>query len=68
MNQENIKIKKIKVNTYKDYSDVYESCSICGRNMYKTSQIWVDKETDRYMCRHCVDKYEIEAVRCRGLD
>jgi predicted SprT family Zn-dependent metalloprotease len=65
MNQENIKTKKIKVNTY---SDVYESCSICGKNMYKTKDIYVDRGSDRYVCGHCKDKYEIEAIRCRDLD
>jgi predicted SprT family Zn-dependent metalloprotease len=66
-NQENLKTQK-KVNTDNTYSDIYESCSICGKNMYKVSQIWVDRATDRYACRHCVDKYEIESVRCRDLE
>ena len=64
MEQENTK-KIIKVNTY---NYIYESCSICGRKMYKTSQIYVDRGTDRYVCHHCVDTYEIEAVKCRDLD
>jgi predicted SprT family Zn-dependent metalloprotease len=63
MNQ--TEIKKIKVNTY---SDVYESCSECGRNMYKISQIWVSVESDRYLCKHCIDKYGIDAVRAGDLD
>lgn len=64
MNQKNIK-KKIKVNIY---SDIYESCSICGKNMYKTSKIWVTRNEDRYICKHCKDKYKIEAVRCGDLN
>jgi hypothetical protein len=64
MNRENIKIKK-RVNTY---SEVYESCSICGKNLYKVKDIYVDRATDRYVCCHCVNTYEIEAVRCRDLD
>lgn len=64
MEQENTK-KIIKVNTY---NYIYESCSICGRSMYKTSQIYVTCDTDRYICRHCKDKYGIEVVRCRDLD
>lgn len=66
MKQENTKKKKtVNINTY---SDIYESCSICGKNMYKVKDIYVDKASDRYICRHCVDKYEIEVVKCKDLE
>lgn len=59
MNQE-----KVKANTY---SEVYESCSECGKNMYRVSQIYVDKN-DRYICRSCKDKYNIMATKALDYD
>ena len=49
------------------HSDVYESCSECGRDMFRTKDIWVTTE-DRYICKHCKDRYGIDAVRCVDLD
>ena len=56
--------EKNKVNTY---NYIYESCSICGRKMYKTSQIWVDKN-DNYICKKCKDFNDINAVPCMDLN
>ncbi len=56
-----------KVNTYKD-DYVYESCYICGRNMYKASQIFVDIKNDHYICGLCKKKHNIKTVKCRDLD
>ena len=63
MRQEN------KVNTAKNegYSDVYESCYICGRNMYKVKQIRVD-ENDNYICKRCVKENNIFTIPCADLN
>lgn len=49
------------------HSDIYESCSECGRDMFRTKDIWVTEE-DRYVCKHCKDVLGIDAVRCADLD
>ena len=50
------------------HSDVYESCSECGRDMFRTKDIWVTVDSDRYVCKHCKDTLGIDAVRCADLD
>ena len=55
MNQKKMNLQR-KANIH---SDVYESCSECGRDMFRTKDIWLDRETDRYVCRHCKDVLRI---------
>jgi transposase-like protein len=63
-------IRKVKINSNKihneGYSDVYESCNICGRNMYKVNHIWVDVD-DHYICAVCKKKHNIQAVKCAEI-
>jgi len=64
MNQKKMNLQR-KANIH---SDVYESCSECGRDMFRTKDIWVDEDTDKYICKHCKDRYGINAVMAVDLD
>jgi predicted SprT family Zn-dependent metalloprotease len=51
----------------KVYSDVWESCSICGRDMSNVNRIYLDIEKDTYICQVCKVKYNIYAVKCAEI-
>jgi len=61
--------KNNKVNTAKNegYSDVYESCSICGRDMSNPKYIFVEVDSDLYICAICKKKHNIHAVQCAEI-
>jgi len=58
------------INGEDDYGDEYidEICGCCGKHMNDENEIFVDLETDVYLCKECADKYEIEVVRCKEID
>ena len=53
-------------NTYIDFID--EECNICGKHLTRTEDILVDSETDVYLCKECVEEYDVQAVRCKELN
>jgi predicted SprT family Zn-dependent metalloprotease len=57
-----------KYNLFNAYSEVdsftYEECVLCGKDMTNTKEIFVDTETDNYLCQDCQEKYGIKAVKC----
>lgn len=59
--------KIVRVNRYREDDGVYESCSICGRDMFSVRDILIDKETDRYVCSKCKMIHKLDTVRCRDL-
>jgi hypothetical protein len=63
MNQEK------KVNTVKKngYSDVYESCFICGRDMTNINRIFITIDTDQYICQVCKKKHNVYAAKCAEI-
>jgi transposase-like protein len=50
------------MNVKKEGSFVYENCSICGKDLWKVSQIRVDVETDKYVCKCCTRKYNLHTT------
>jgi transposase-like protein len=50
------------MNVKKEDSFVYENCSICGKDLWKASQIRVDVETDKYVCKCCAKKYNLHTT------
>lgn len=56
------------MNVKKEDSFVYENCSICGKDLWKVSQIRVDVETDKYVCKCCVKKYNLHITECGDYD
>ena len=57
-----------KENKAVSFSDVYETCQICGKDMDDIDEIFIDVELDQYICKQCKNEYEIEAVKCRPLE
>ena len=54
-------------NTYNDSqieSYIYESCSMCGKDMVNIKDIFIDTDKDTYICSECGDKYDLSVVRC----
>lgn len=49
----------------KDDSFVNEECSICHRKFKNIENIFVDNETDNYVCKKCAIKYDLHIVKCR---
>jgi hypothetical protein len=47
---------------------VSEDCQCCGKIMTNERYIFVDVESDLYICELCKIKYNIKAVKCRELD
>jgi hypothetical protein len=58
--------KKNKVNS-KVYSDVWESCSICSRNMSNINRIYLEIDSDKYICQVCKKIHNIQAVKCAEI-
>ena len=62
--------KKSKNKNEKVTRDVFvsENCSVCGREIFKVSDILVDVDTDKYICRHCAEQnHEITTSECGYL-
>ena len=53
-------------NTYESF--ILERCSYCGKDMNDIRDIWVDVESDLYICGACKNKYDVQAVRCKELN
>lgn len=53
-------------NTYDDM--VSEECSICGKELTKTKDIFVDTECDRYVCKSCGQKHRLHIAPCIELE
>jgi hypothetical protein len=56
------------VNNKEDCICVSEDCQCCGKEMTDEKYIYIGLDDDRYYCKNCVDKYDIEAVKCKELD
>lgn len=49
-------------------SFIYETCSCCGKNLFKTKDIFITKDSDRYICKKCKEIHNINAVKCADLE
>jgi len=47
-----------------DYEFINESCWYCQKEFTNIEDILVDFQFDRYVCRECVNKLDINAVKC----
>lgn len=56
------------MNVKKEDSFVYENCSICGKDLWKVSQIRLDIETYKYVCKCCAKKYNLHTTECGDYD
>lgn len=46
---------------------ISENCSICEDELKNEKDIYVTTESDQYICKRCMNKYDINAVRCRDI-
>lgn len=55
-------------NTYNKFeSYIYEKCTSCGKDMTDIKDIFIDKETDNYVCKDCKNKYSLKVIKCKEL-
>ncbi len=68
----NIKIRRhyLDINNNNIYeSFILEQCHICGKDMDNIRNIWVDIESDLYVCEACKNKYNVQSVKkCKELN
>lgn len=46
----------------KNDSFINEQCSICGKEFKNAKQIYVDMDTDKYVCKSCGKKYHLHTT------
>lgn len=46
---------------------INESCNICGKDFDSIDEVYVDIDTDEYICLECAAKYNMQANEAMGL-
>lgn len=46
---------------------INENCNICGKDFSSIDEVYVDVDTDNYVCLECVQKYGIQANEAMRL-
>lgn len=46
---------------------ISEVCTECGKEMNDIEDIFVDSDTDKYVCAHCSKTLGLKTVKCKDL-
>ena len=49
-------------------NDINECCALCGKEFRDIKQIYVDVDTDQYICKKCATQYGRHIVDCFGKE